>query len=120
MGENSRFSPSIDTRRQKIMTRFNIVGVVTVLSLMSATPVFAQEAIQEPGEFAFYHPNLDVLNGGAPTPASRMDDMAGYGPFSGSYAYAPSDGTAYSPSRARRYRSYEPAPGTFLGYRGRP
>jgi hypothetical protein len=29
-------------------------------------------AIQEPGLFAFYYPNLDVLNGGAPTPAARM------------------------------------------------
>ena len=28
-------------------------------------------AIQEPGLFAFYYPNLDVLNGGAPTPAAR-------------------------------------------------
>jgi hypothetical protein len=27
-------------------------------------------AIQEPGLFAFYYPNLDVLNGGAPTPAA--------------------------------------------------
>lgn len=29
-------------------------------------------AIQEPGMFAFYYPNLDVLNGGAPTPAARL------------------------------------------------
>ena len=29
-----------------------------------ATPVFAQAAIQEPGAFAFYHPNADVLNAG--------------------------------------------------------
>ena len=29
-------------------------------------------AIQEPGLFSFYYPNLDVLNGGAPTPAARM------------------------------------------------
>jgi hypothetical protein len=29
-------------------------------------------AIQEPGLFAFYYPNLDVLNGGTPTPAARM------------------------------------------------
>jgi hypothetical protein len=93
------------------MTRFSIVSVATILSLMSATPVFAQAAIQEPGEFAFYHPNLDVLNGGAPTPASRMDAAAGFGPFSGSYAYAP--------SRARRYHSYERAPRSFLGYHGR-
>jgi hypothetical protein len=93
------------------MTRFSIVSVAAVLSLISATPVFAQAAIQEPGEFAFYHPNLDVLNGGAPTPASRMDDMAGFGPFSGSYAY--------TPSRAQRDHSHEQAPGTFLRYQGR-
>jgi hypothetical protein len=29
-------------------------------------------AIQEPGMFAFYYPNLDVLHGGAPTPAARL------------------------------------------------
>ena len=29
-------------------------------------------AIQEPGLFAFYYPNLDVLNGGEPTHAARM------------------------------------------------
>ena len=29
-------------------------------------------AIQEPGLFAFYYPNLDVLNGGRPTPAARL------------------------------------------------
>lgn len=29
-------------------------------------------AIQEPGAFAFYYPNLDVLNGGEPTPAARL------------------------------------------------
>src|SRR5882757_9554593 len=28
-------------------------------------------AIQEPGAFAFYYPNLDVLNGGAPTLAAK-------------------------------------------------
>jgi hypothetical protein len=29
-------------------------------------------AIQEPGAFAFFYPNLDVLNGGAPIPAARL------------------------------------------------
>jgi hypothetical protein len=29
-------------------------------------------AIQEPGAFSFYYPNLDVLNGGEPTPAARL------------------------------------------------
>jgi hypothetical protein len=101
------------------MTTFNIVSVATILALMFATPVFARAAIQEPGAYAFYHPNNDVLNGGRPTPAARMDAMASFGPFSGSYAYVRPDSIANGASRAQRYRSYEPAPGTFLGYHGR-
>jgi hypothetical protein len=73
------------------MTRFKILGAAAILSLMFATPVFAQAAIQEPGAFAFYYPNYDVLNGGRPTPAARMDAKAGLGPFSGNYAYTPSE-----------------------------
>jgi hypothetical protein len=99
------------------MTRFKIVSVAAILALMFATPVFAQAAVQEPGSFAFYYPNNDVLNGGRPTPAARMDAMAGLGPFSGSYAYAPTDSTANGASRAQRYRSYEQAPGMFHGRR---
>jgi hypothetical protein len=48
------------------------VIAAALLSAMMATPVFAQAAMQEPGAFAFYYPNLDVLNGGAPTPAARL------------------------------------------------
>ncbi|HEY2247124.1 MAG TPA: hypothetical protein VGH70_06760 [Bradyrhizobium sp.] len=54
------------------MTAIKVLAVSIFLSTMAATPVFAQAAIQEPGLFAFYHPNLDVLNGGAPTPAARL------------------------------------------------
>jgi hypothetical protein len=62
-------------------------------------------AIQEPGAFAFYYPNLDVLNGGAPTPAAKASPnwpalkgacaSAGGGisycgdRYGGSYAFAP-------------------------------
>ena len=59
------------------MTRFKILSAAAILSLTLATPVFAQAAIQEPGAFAFYYPNNDVLNGGQPTPAARMDAIAG-------------------------------------------
>ena len=55
------------------MTRFKIFGTAAILSLIFATPVFAQAAIQEPGAFAFFYPNNDVLNGGRPTPAAGMD-----------------------------------------------
>ena len=57
------------------MKSIKTIAVAGLLSLMVAAPAFAQEAIQEPGAFAFYHPNLDVLNGGAPTPAYRMEGM---------------------------------------------
>jgi hypothetical protein len=77
------------------------LAAAVLLSAAAATPVFAQApmdsqyvknlrdsgynpkndynpngtlraAIQEPGLFEFYYPNLDVLNGGAPTPAARL------------------------------------------------
>jgi hypothetical protein len=55
------------------MTRVKILGAAAMLSLTFAAPVFAQAAIQEPGAFAFYYPNNDVLNGGRPTPAAGLD-----------------------------------------------
>jgi hypothetical protein len=55
------------------MTTLKTIAAAAALAALTATPVFAQAAIQEPGLFAFYHPNLDVLNGGALTPAARND-----------------------------------------------
>jgi hypothetical protein len=52
------------------------IAVAAAVSALSANPVFAQAAIQEPGLFAFYHPYLDVLNGGAPTPAGAAEPPA--------------------------------------------
>jgi len=92
------------------MTRFKIVGVAAILSMMIATPVFAQAAIQEPGAYAFYHPNADVLNSGEPSPG----ETAG----ASSNAYASMDGNANGSFCARRYRYYDPASGTFLGHDG--
>jgi hypothetical protein len=57
------------------MNSIKTIAVAGLLSMMAAAPAFAQEAIQEPGAFAFYYPNLDVLNAGAPTPAYRMEGM---------------------------------------------
>ncbi len=58
------------------MTSLKTIAVAAVLSALTATPLFAQAAIQEPGAFAFFYPNRDVLNGGAPTPAARQLDQA--------------------------------------------
>jgi hypothetical protein len=96
------------------MTRFMSFSTAVMLPLMFATPMFAQAAIQEPGAFAFNYPNYDVLNGGGqPTPAARMDAIAGYGPFSGSYAYAAPDGAANGAYCAQRYRAHKLVSGMF-------
>ena len=54
------------------MVSFKTLAAAVLLSASAATPALAQAAIQEPGLFAFYYPNLDVLNGGTPTPAARL------------------------------------------------
>jgi hypothetical protein len=98
------------------MTRFKMLGAAAILSLISATPVFAQAAIQEPGAFAFYYPNNDVLNGGRPTPAAGMDARTPELFGSGGPAM---DNNANGASCAARYHSYDPASETFLGVDGR-
>lgn len=45
------------------MTKFIPIAAALFLTA-TATPVFAQAAVQEPGVFAFNHPNADVLNAG--------------------------------------------------------
>ena len=57
------------------MNSIKTIAVAGLLAMMAAAPAFAQEAIQEPGAFAFFYPNLDVLNGGAPTPAYWMEGL---------------------------------------------
>ncbi len=52
------------------MTGFKLAGAALVFAAFVAAPVSAQQAIQEPGAYAFYHPNGDVLNAGAPSPAA--------------------------------------------------
>lgn len=50
------------------MTSFKILAATVMLSTAIATPVFAQAAISEPGAFAFYHPDGDVLHTGSTRP----------------------------------------------------
>ena len=43
------------------------VAATTLLAVLGgARAVFAQAAISEPGAYAFYHPDADVLNAGRP------------------------------------------------------
>jgi hypothetical protein len=70
-------------------------------------------AIQEPGAFAFYYPNLDVLNGGAPTPAARLSPD--WPALKGACASA-GGGVSYC---GDRYDSYAFAPDAFSRSHGR-
>jgi hypothetical protein len=70
------------------MTAFKTIAAAALLSAFAASPVFAQAAISEPGEFSFYHPDRDVLNGGAPDWAERPAAA----PYSARDAYAATDG----------------------------
>ena len=54
------------------MTSFKLFGAALVLSVIAVVPVSAQEAIQEPGAYAFYHPNADVLNSGSRASSNAM------------------------------------------------
>jgi hypothetical protein len=64
------------------MTKTIPTLVAALLMTAVATPVFAQGAVQEPGAYAFYHPNADVLNAGRP--ALRPYDANAY--YSGGVA----------------------------------
>ena len=54
------------------MTKSIPTLAAALLMTAIATPVLAQAAIQEPGAFAFYHPDADVLGG---RPAYRSFDQ---------------------------------------------
>jgi hypothetical protein len=101
------------------MTGLNTLRAAATLSLMFTTPVFAQAAFSEPAAFQAMYPNRDVLNGGSLTPAGRMGleltDGASVSRENGAYARIDSAGSTFC---AQRYRSYDPASGTFLGYEG--
>jgi hypothetical protein len=46
------------------MIMLRTIGTVALLMVSGALPALAQAAVQEPGAYAFYHPNGDVLNAG--------------------------------------------------------
>jgi hypothetical protein len=130
---------SIHTGETKMIS-FKTLAAVVLLSATAATPAFAQDhalhiknlhdsgynpkndfnpngtiraAIQEPGLFAFYYPNLDVLNGGAPTPAARLSPD--WPALKGACASA-GGGVSYC---GDRYDSYAFAPDAFPRHHAR-
>jgi hypothetical protein len=78
------------------MRTIQVAAAAALLSLL-ATPVFAQ-SFGEPSAFEAQHPDRDVLNGGALTPAARA--AAGLYEPRNAYAAAPPHAAldAYAPS----------------------
>jgi len=60
------------------MTGSRSFGAAAILSLMSATPVFAQAAIQSRVVARFYYPNNDVLNAAGPRRRRQNPQMPVY------------------------------------------
>jgi hypothetical protein len=54
------------------MTTFKFFGALAILSALNAAPALAQHMIDEPGMFAFYHPNGDPNAETASAPAASM------------------------------------------------
>jgi hypothetical protein len=57
------------------MTSYKLLAAAVILSAATATPALAQRMIEEPGAYAFYHPNADLGIGSA-RPATDAMAMA--------------------------------------------
>lgn len=99
------------------MARFKPLIAAAVLSTLTAGQVLAQAAIQEPGLFAFYHPDADVLNPGRPTPLAGGGALSS-APFGGSNAQASMATAAKGSACPPLDRSLYPSSGTNHGHDG--
>jgi hypothetical protein len=55
------------------MTTFKFFGALAILAALTTAPALAQHMIEEPGMYAFYHPNGDPNAGTAPADAIARD-----------------------------------------------
>jgi hypothetical protein len=70
------------------MTKLKLLGAAALLSTALATPLMAQEAIQEPGMTGFNYPNSNYITGGYGTRTPYNTDRYPRMPYGG-YVYAP-------------------------------
>lgn len=75
------------------MTSFQALSAAALLSAAFVTQAFAQAAVQEPGAFAFYHPDADVLAAGRGAPPAAA------------FAYAPAPDVAAARLSVRPHRA---------------
>lgn len=99
---------------------FIAAALISFGAITSANAQLPDWAISHPGAFEAQYPDRDVLNGGALTPAGRMglELPGGAAPVFGPSGIYRTPGSVDAPSCAQRYRSYDPASGTFLGSDG--
>ena len=93
---------AIRARWRHSMTKFTLLGVATILSTALATPVLAQAVIQEPGAYAFYHPNGNLRIGS--TPSQRREEVVVGRGTTDAMALAPS----FRPSMAGKETTTRP------------
>jgi hypothetical protein len=85
------------------MTSYKLIAAAVLLSMATATPVLAQAVIEEPGAYAFYHPNGD-LGIGSTRPMESMGSLPLRHSHSDSMAQARSGMMSHQP-HARHVRS---------------
>jgi hypothetical protein len=61
------------------MTKFMLVATIASLSIVNPRFAWAQAAIGEPGAYAFYHPDGDVLHAGSGQYGSRVETYGAVG-----------------------------------------
>jgi hypothetical protein len=91
----------------------NLKVLTTAVALLSATPVLAQEmgGATGPGSASGYEP---TYNNGYYNGSGRLRARGGALDANNAYGRSPGDGDC-----AQRYRSYDPASGTYVGHDGR-
>lgn len=61
------------------MTKFILIATIASLSIVNAGSARAQAAISEPGAYAFYHPDGDVLHAGSGQYGARAESYGATG-----------------------------------------
>ncbi|NEU95981.1 BA14K family protein [Bradyrhizobium sp. UFLA 03-164] len=98
--------------RRGRMAGLKAVAAAVLLVGMTFTPVAAQ--ISEPALFDAQNPGRSAINGGALTPWGEAQATQRSGNPENAYGTIPP-----APSSCARYRSFDPASGTFLARDGR-
>jgi hypothetical protein len=57
------------------MSKFLLVATIASLSIVNAGFARAQEAISEPGAYAFYHPDGDLLHAGSGQYGAHVESL---------------------------------------------